>query len=260
MNPEADKFEEDFPLADQDLVLDLDGFEGPIDLLLNLARQQKVDLTRISILRLAEQYLEFIAAARRLRLEIAADYLVMAAWLAYLKSRLLLPEPETGEETPAPELADALALRLRRLEAMRNAGENLLQRPRLGRDVFARGSPEGIEVVRTHVYEVSLFELLKAYGDNRRRIDSSKLTIETSKLYSLSDALERLSRQIGHTVEWTTLAAYFPEGLTDALVFRSAVASTLAASLELVRDGKAAIRQSNAFGPIQIRGKEAANG
>lgn len=260
MNPEADSFEEDFPRADQDLVLDLDGFEGPIDLLLNLARQQKVDLTRISILRLAEQYLEFIAAARRLRLEIAADYLVMAAWLAYLKSRLLLPEPETGEETPAPELADALALRLRRLDAMRNAGEDLLQRPRLGRDVFARGAPEGIEVVQTHVYEVSLFELLKAYGDNRRRIDSSKLTIETSNLYSLSDALERLSRQIGHTVEWTALAAYFPEGLTDALVFRSAVASTLAASLELVRDGKAAIRQSNAFGPIQIRGKEAANG
>lgn len=258
MNPEADSFEEDLPR--QDLVLDLDGFEGPIDLLLNLARQQKVDLTRISILRLAEQYLEFIAAARRLRLEIAADYLVMAAWLAYLKSRLLLPEPETGEETPAPELADALALRLRRLDAMRNAGEDLLQRPRLGRDVFARGAPEGIEVVRTHVYEVSLFELLKAYGDNRRRIDSSKLTIETSKLYSLSDALDRLSRQIGHTVEWTALAAYFPEGLADALVFRSAVASTLAASLELVRDGKAAIRQSNAFGPIQIRGKEAANG
>ncbi len=258
MNPEADSFEEDFPR--QDLVLDLDGFEGPIDLLLNLARQQKVDLSRISILRLAEQYLDFIAAARRLRLEIAADYLVMAAWLAYLKSRLLLPEPEPGEEASAPELADALALRLRRLDAMRNAGENLLQRPRLGRDVFARGAPEGIEVFQTHVYEVSLFDLLKAYGDNRRRADSSQLTIETSKLYSLSDALERLSRQIGHTVEWTSLAAFFPEELTDALVFRSAVASTLAASLELVRDGKAAIRQSNAFGPIQIRGKEAANG
>lgn len=258
MNPEADSFEEDFPR--QDLVLDLDGFEGPIDLLLNLARQQKVDLSRISILRLAEQYLDFIAAARRLRLEIAADYLVMAAWLAYLKSRLLLPEPEPGEEASAPELADALALRLRRLDAMRNAGENLLQRPRLGRDVFARGAPEGIEVFQTHVYEVSLFDLLKAYGDNRRRADSSQLTIETSKLYSLSDALERLSRQIGHTVEWTSLAAFFPEELADALVFRSAVASTLAASLELVRDGKAAIRQSNAFGPIQIRGKEAANG
>ena len=260
MNPEADSFEEDFPRADQDLVLDLDGFEGPIDLLLNLARQQKVDLARISILRLAEQYLDFIAAARRLRLEIAADYLVMAAWLAYLKSRLLLPEPEPGEEASAPELADALAFRLRRLDAMRNAGENLLQRPRLGRDVFGRGAPEGIEVFQTHVYEASLFDLLKAYGDNRRRADSSQLTIESSKLYSLSDALERLSRQIGHTVEWTALAAFFPEEMKDALVFRSAVASTLAASLELVRDGKAAIRQSNAFGPIQIRGKEAANG
>lgn len=260
MNPEADSFEEDFPRADQDLVLDLDGFEGPIDLLLNLARQQKVDLARISILRLAEQYLDFIAAARRLRLEIAADYLVMAAWLAYLKSRLLLPEPDPGEEASAPELADALALRLRRLDAMRNAGENLLQRPRLGRDVFARGAPEGIEVFQSHVYEVSLFDLLKAYGDNRRRADSSQLTIETSNLYSLSDALERLSRQIGHTVEWTALAAFFPEEMTDALIFRSAVASTLAASLELVRDGKAAIRQPNAFGPIQIRGKEAANG
>ncbi len=156
--------------AARELVLDLDGFEGPIDVLLVLARGQKVDLTKISILELAEQYLVFVAEARRISLELAADYLVMAAWLAYLKSRLLLPEPETDEDEPtAPELAEALKFQLRRIESMQDAGARLMARPRVGRDVFNRGAPEGIEIIRTPVYELTLFELLRAYSHNRRK-------------------------------------------------------------------------------------------
>lgn len=258
----ADAFSEEPVREMYDLVLDLDGFEGPIDLLLTLARQQKVDLTKISILRLAEQYLAFITAAKRLRLEIAADYLVMAAWLAYLKSRLLLPEPETDEEESGPMLAEALTFQLRRLDAMRDAGEKILAMPRLGRDVFRRGAPEGMEVVRTPVYELSLYELLKAYGDQRRRATASSLTIEASKLYSMSDAVERLRGIVGNIAEWTTLSNFLPKELMDGIVFRSAVASTFAASLEMVKEGRAEIRQTSAFGPIFIKGREeaAANG
>jgi segregation and condensation protein A len=255
---ETDDFEQEPVREMYDLVLDLEGYEGPIDLLLTLARQQKVDLTKISILKLAEQYLAFIMAAKRLRLEIAADYLVMAAWLAYLKSRLLLPPPEEDEEASGPELAEALTFQLRRLDAMRDAGEKLLLMPRLGRDVFPRGAPEGMEVVRTPVYEITLYELLKAYGDNRRRAASSSLVIEASQLYSLSDAIVRLRDIVGHIGEWTTLAAFLPAELQDGLMTRSAVASTFAASLEMVKEGRASIRQSTAFGPIFIKGKEAA--
>ena len=241
-------------------MLELDGFEGPIDLLLTLARQQKVDLARISILELVEQYLAFIAASRRLRLEIAADYLVMAAWLTYLKSRLLLPEPEAEDEPTAPELAAALAFRLRRLDAMRNAGAALYAMPRLGRDVFARGAPEGMKVARTPVYEITLFDVLKAYGDNRRRVSAaSDLTIEASNLYSLSDAVERLSSLLGGIRDWTALSSFLPDGPADGLLLRSAVASTFAASLEFARAGTIQVRQSRPFGPIMIRGKEAAD-
>ena len=261
MSDQPDTFEEEPTRQMYDLVLDLDGFEGPIDLLLTLARQQKVDLTRISILTLAEQYLSFIAAAKKLRLEIAADYLVMAAWLAYLKSRLLLPEAEDDEEGSGPELAEALTFQLRRLDSMRDAGEKLLVRPRLGRDVFARGAPEGMEVIRTPVYEVSLYDLLKSYGDNRRRASASQLTIEASQLYSLGDAIERMRGIIGNFGDWTSLAAFLPDELADGVVRRSAVASTFAASLEMVKEGRAHIRQSSAFGPIFVKGKEAvANG
>lgn len=261
MADETDSFEEEPVKEMYDLVLDLDGFEGPIDLLLTLARQQKLDLTKISILKLAEQYLAFITAAKKLRLEVAADYLVMAAWLAYLKSRLLLPPPEEDEEDSGPVLAEALTFQLRRLDSMRDAGEKLLVMPRLGRDVFPRGAPEGMEVVKTPVYEITLYELLKAYGDNRRRATSSNLVIEASQLFSLSDAIERLRSIVGHVEEWTTLGAFLPEELVDGLVLRSAVASTFAASLELVKEGKANIRQANAFGPIYIKGREvAANG
>lgn len=249
-------FEDQEPerFGETDLVLDLEGYEGPIDVLLALARDQKVDLTHISILTLAEQYLAFISAARKLRLEIAADYLVMAAWLAYLKSRLLLPPPDNDDDMPsAPELAEALTFQLRRLEAMREAGEGLMVRPRLGRDVFGRGSPEGVQIVRTPVYDLSLYELLKAYGDQRRRQDSSVLQIEASELYSMDDALQRLRGLIGDMGDWAMLFSFLPKNLQGGLVERSAIAATFAAGLEMARAGHIRLRQGTAFGPIYVR-------
>jgi len=243
---------------DGELVVDLEGYEGPIDVLLVLARQQKVDLVHLSILQLADQYLTFIAEARRLRLEIAADYLVMAAWLAYMKSRLLLPEPEDDDEPSGPEMAEALAFQLRRLEAMQRAGAKVMALPRLGRDVFPRGAPEGVQVVNTPVYQLSLYELLKAYGEQQRRTQVPSLEIAATDIYSMDDALERLGRLLGSVPDWQTLQSFLPAGIRDGLIYRSAVASTLAASLELVRSGKLELRQSNAFGPIYMRPK--ANG
>ena len=220
---EIDRFEEDTseaPAPGGEFVVDLDGYEGPIDVLLALARNQKVDLARISILQLAEQYLAFIAAARGLRIEIAAEYLVMAAWLAYLKSRLLLPDTEPDDDGPSgTELAEALTFQLRRLESMQQAGLRLMARPRLGREVFQRGAPEGIEIVKTPVFEVSLFDLLKAYGDNRRRIDGSRLRIEPSSLFNIADAIERLSGLLGEMTDWRTLMSYLPPELAaDGLI------------------------------------------
>lgn len=237
------------------LVLDLDGFEGPIDVLLALARNQKVDITKISILTLAEQYLEFIAAARRLHLELAADYLVMAAWLAYLKSKLLLPEPEPEEEDQlsGSEMAEALSYQLRRLQAMRDAGDKVMGLPRLGQDFFARGAPEGVTIERTPVYELTLFELLKAYGDQTRRKDNSVLSIEASELYSMDEALHRLQGLMGQIVEWRSLLSFIPPGYNDGVLLRSAVAATFAAGLELVRVGDLDLRQGTAFGPIYVR-------
>ena len=244
-----------------DLVVEIDGFEGPLDLLLTLARKQKVDLTRISISTLAEQYLSFISAAKKIRLEIAADYLVMAAWLAYLKSRLLLPTTDDQEDASAPEMAEALTFQLRRLDVMRDAGETLMARPRLGRDVFARGTPEGMDVVKTPVYQLSLYEVLKSYADNRRRVKASQLTIEASSLHSLSDALERMRGLIGDMTDWTALTAFLPSDLLDGVVLRSGIASTFSASLEMVKEGRAEIRQSGSFGPIFVKKKEiTANG
>ena len=236
-------------------MLDLDGYEGPIDVLLVLARQQKVDLARISILDLAEQYLGFIAAARRLDLEIAADYLVMAAWLVYLKSRLLLPEEEDHEEPSGPELAEALSFQLRRLQAMQERGRQMMARPLLGRDVFARGDPEQTEVVRRSVYEVSLFDLLSAYGESRRRRVDAVLEIEPSALYSVADAIDRLSGLGVGTVDWQTLFEFLPPEAGGGLRLRSAVASTFVAGLELARMGRIEFRQLNPFGPIYIRGR-----
>jgi len=255
MSAETEPFElpQKRPHASADLVVDLEGYEGPIDVLLTLAREQKVDLTKISILRLADQYLAFIAAARSLKLEIAADYLVMAAWLAYLKSRLLLPQPPGQGEPSADELVAALAHRLQRLEAMQQAGSQLFARPLLGRDVFRRGAPEGLPRKFIPLYDTSIYELLKAYGTGRERHDASVLQIAPAELYSMDDALQRLSRVVGHVPEWRTLMSFLPARLGDALVRRSAIASTFAASLELVRSGKIQLRQEIAFGPIYLR-------
>lgn len=236
------------------LVLDLGAYEGPIDMLLTLAREQKVDLTKISILRLAEQYLQYIAEARRMRIEIAADYLVMAAWLAYLKSRLLLPEPEVQSEEPSgEELAAALAFQLRRLEAMQQAGGRLMARPLLGRDVFARGTPEGLKQVTRPVYEATLYELLKAYGEGRRRTMPAILEIRATELFSMDDVLARFQGFIGTVTEWRSLAAFLPPNLRGGIVERSAIAATFAATLELVRSGRLQLRQDFAFGPIYLR-------
>jgi segregation and condensation protein A len=236
------------------LLLDLDGYEGPIDVLLALARDQKVDLTKISIRQLADQDLTFIEQARELRLELAADYLVMAAWLAYLKSRLLLPSTEAdGEQLSAAEMAERLAFQLQRLEAMRNLGRKLLERPRLGRDFFGRGAPEPLDIVNTPVYELSLYDLLKAYGDFKSRDVITALRIDPSELYSMETALERLRGLVGDLPNWTVLSAFLPKGLRGELVVRSALAATFAASLELAKSGKLKLQQSACFAPLYIR-------
>jgi segregation and condensation protein A len=237
------------------LVVDLDVYEGPLDVLLALAREQKVDITRISILKLADQYLEFISNARDLRLEIAADYLVMAAWLAYLKSRLLLPVPETEEDgLSGEEMAEALTYRLRRLEAIRNAGARLMALPRLGLDVFPRGRPEPVPVVRNPVYQLSLFELLRAYGDQRRRktahADYAPMPID---LYAIEDALARIESMLGKGPDWRTLLSFLPQSLRGGLVRRSAMAAMLTVGLEMTRTGQTELRQNFAFGPIYLR-------
>ena len=236
------------------LILDLDGFEGPLDVLLALTRNQKVDLSKISILELAEQYLTFIAEARELKLEIAADYLVMAAWLAYLKSRLLLPEPEGEEEPSGQELAEALAFRLRRLEAMRDAAAKMMRRPRLGIDIFTAGAPEGISIVRTSKYESSLYELLKAYADHKLDQERGEtLQIIASQSYSLEAAYRRLSEMLPGVPDWESMARFLPPEAGDSISLRSAIAVTFAASLELAREGKMQLRQFEPFGRIYVR-------
>jgi segregation and condensation protein A len=235
-------------------VLDLDGFEGPIDLLLSLAREQKVDLARISILALAEQYLAYVQRARDLKLELAADYLVMAAWLAYLKSRLLLPEEPGDDEPSGAELAEALAGRLRRLAAIRRAAEELLRRPRLGHERLPRGSPEGLAVRRTSRFRLSLHELLEAYVDQQLRRTEPHLTLVAAPVFRVEDALKRLARLLGGP-EWQNLLAYLPQGLSDERLRRSAIAAHLGACLELARDGAIELSQAAPFGPIYVRRK-----
>ena len=240
-------------------VVDIDGYEGPLDVLLVLAREQKVDLKEISIVQLADQYLGFVAEARRTNLELAAEYLVMAAWLAYLKSRLLLPESAGAEEPSGEAMAAALTFQLQRLEAMRDAGARLMARNRLGRDFFVRGRPESLSGNRVTVLRVDLFELLKAYGGHlRRRQDVQPLLIQTSELSSVEDALERLRRGLGSFPGWENLWRYLPpgtfEGLSQGrLAARSAMAATFAASLELVKQGGVKLRQGKAYGPIYLR-------
>ena len=238
------------------LVLDLDGFEGPIDLLLSLSREQKVDITKISILALAEQYLTFIAQAQRVNLELAADYLVMAAWLAYLKSRLLLPDDHGEEQPTGQQMADALAFQMRRLESMQEAGQRLFQRPMLGRDVFAVGAPEGVEVINEAVYEPSLYELMRCYGAIRSRNTDTVLHIVPQDLFTVEQAVERLRRLLGNIPDWADLYSFLPEDLKGSLIMRSAVASTFAATLELVRQGQAELRQDGAYHPIYVRARK----
>jgi segregation and condensation protein A len=237
----------------EQLVLELDGYEGPIDLLLALAREQKVDLGKISILALADQYLAFISRQRTLRLEIAADYLVMAAWLAYLKSRLLLPQPPADEEPSGAELAAELEHRLRLLEAMQTAGRRLMSRPRVGQDVFLRGAPEGLAVIAVPVFELSLYELLQAYGEGRRRTKAPVLAIAPSEFHSMDEALRRMSRFLGRIPDWREMTSFLPEELRGEVFLRSALAATFAASLELARSGRIELRQDRAFGPIYLR-------
>jgi len=236
----------------QQLVLELDGYEGPIDLLLALAREQKVDLGKISILALADQYLAFIARQRSLRLEIAADYLVMAAWLAYLKSRLLLPQPPEDDEPSAAELAAVLEHRLKLLEAMQTAGRRLMCRPRLGHDVFLRGMPEGLAVIAVPVYRLGLYELLRAYGDGRRN-KAAVLVIEPASFHSMDDALRHLAQFLGHVPDWRELTSFLPDELRGEIFRRSALAATFAATLELARNGRVELRQDRVFGPIYLR-------
>ncbi len=235
-----------------DFVVDLEGFEGPIDLLLALAREQKVDLARISILALADQYLAYIQEARELKLEVAADYLVTAAWLTYLKSRLLLPQPSADAEPSAAELAEALAARLRRLDAIRRAAEQLLLRPQLGALRFGPGRPAGLRVRRKSRFRLMLHELLQAYVDQRLRTREQRLTLMAPAVFRVEDALKRLTRTLGGP-DWHNLLAYLPPNLADERLRRSALASHLAASLELTRDGILEISQTNPFGPIYVR-------
>ena len=235
------------------LLLDLDGFEGPIDVLLALARDQKVDITQISILELADQYLAFITRARRVRLELAADYLVMAAWLAYLKSRLLLPEVEDDEQPSGQQMAEALAFQLRRLEAIQEAGTRLMARPLVGRDVFRRGRPEEAEIITENIFAANLYGLLKGYGDLRARLADSTLYIAPLDYYSVEEALERLQDLLGETPDWELLSKFLPQGLKKGPLMRSAVATTFAALLEAVREGRAELRQTVPFGPLYLR-------
>ena len=235
------------------LVIDVAGFEGPLDLLLYLARNQKVDLTRISVLALAEQYLEFVESARRVRLELAADYLVMAAWLAYLKSRLLIPQPAKDDGPSGEELAATLAFRLRRLEAIRDAAGRLVNRDRLGRDFFARGAPEIIVEETRSAYDANLYDLLSAYAALRQRNAVTNVTIARRRVWSLSEARLMLARLVGELDEWTALDRFLLRYLADPEERATVVASSFAATLELVREGRIEVRQDGAFGALYMR-------
>lgn len=248
----GDSFEDPPPRR---LVIDIAGFEGPLDLLLSLARDQKVDLSRLSILELAEQYLAFIARLDRSQLEEAADYLVMAAWLAYLKSRLLLPQSPPDDEPSGAEMAEALAFQLRRLEAMRAVGGQLAARPRLYRDVWSRGSPEEFGAAEKPVWDVSLFTLLKSYGAIAARRAVTALDIEVSDLYSVDAAIARLRTMLGDIPDWADLQSFLPAEL-HGLHLRSAMSAHFVAALELCRQGRLEIHQEAAFAPLWMRSRE----
>ena len=262
MNAEQD-FESDLPERGSDepsLMVDVEGFEGPLDLLLTLARQQKVDLAKISILALADQYLAFIEEARKMRLELAADYLVMAAWLAYLKSRLLLPEQHPFEGISAEEMANALARRLRRLEAIRQFAEQLLNRPQFGRDVFQRGQPEPIAEIKHPQWSATLYDLLSAYAARRQIRSRSVVRVAKRTVWSLAEAREALERLIGQTMDWSPLDQYLVAYMTDPSTVTTVLASSFAAALEMIREGRLEAHQQGAFSPLYLRRKQNAAG
>jgi segregation and condensation protein A len=242
------------PGAGETLVVDVEGFEGPLDLLLAMARTQKVDLAKISVLALAQQYLDFIAEARRLRLEIAADYLVMAAWLAFLKSKLLLPAEQDAEGEPTgEELAQLLAFRLKRLHAMREAAAQLMTRKRLGRDIFARGMPEPLRISRKSTYQADLYDLLKAYAQQRQRTAVRTWQVRQRTVWSLKEAREELERLLGMTCDWAPLDQLLAEFLVGPELRKTALASGFTATLEMTREGALEIRQTKVFAPLLVR-------
>ena len=235
------------------LMVDVEGFEGPLDLLLMLARQQKVDLARISILALANQYLAFIEAARQLRLELAADYLVMAAWLAYLKSRLLLPEVEGPDGPTAEEMATALAWRLKRLEAFREVASRLMGRPQLDRDVFGRGNPEPVADIKHPQWSATLYDLLSAYAVQRQRHALARVSFAQRSVWSLAEARAALDRLIGRASDWSRLDEFLITYVVEPSMRTTVLASSLAATLEVVREGAMEVHQHAAFAPIYVR-------
>ena len=241
------------------LIVDVEGFEGPLDLLLMLARQQKVDLAKISILALADQYLAFIEQARRLRLELAADYLVMAAWLAYLKSRLLLPETNESAGPSAEDMANSLALRLRRLEAFRAIAEQLMSRPQLSRDVFARGAPEPIVDIKRPQWSATIYDLLSAYANQRQKHALARVQVRQRSVWSLAEARVALDRLLGATTDWARLDEYLIAYVVEPSQRATALASSFAASLELVREGLLEVHQHAAFAPLYVRKRAAIN-
>src|SRR5437868_3388301 len=257
MSAEILSFETGRPaeLADNEpsLVVDVEGYEGPLDLLLALARQQRVDLHKISILALADQYLVFIEAARKIRLELAADYLVMAAWLAFLKSRLLLPEPATPDGPSAEEMATALANRLRRLEAIREASNRLMNRPQLQRDIFPRGNPEAIAEIKHPKFTATLFDLLTAYAAQRQQRVLATVHLAKRTVWSLTEARASLERLVGMAEDWSCLDEYLMSYVVDPSQRATVFASSFAAALELVREGEMELNQKEAFAPLYFR-------
>jgi segregation and condensation protein A len=256
---QTDWFAEPTPPPDDEvLYVDVGGYEGPLDLLLDLARRQKVDLAAISVLALAEQYLEFIETIREKRIEIAADYLVMAAWLAYLKSRLMVPQQQSDDDEPTGEMMAALLqFRLKRLEAMRQAAQRLMSRPRLGMAVHARGMPEPIQIIRHQLWDASLYDLLKAYAANRERAVPVDYTPFRRTVWSLNEAREILKRLVGDSADWVPMQTYLARFLTPE-DSATVMASTFASSLELARQGHVELRQNLAFGPLFVRRRQGA--
>ena len=260
MTPEEIAFEADVAVdratGEPALMVDVEGFEGPLDLLLALARQQKVDLAKISILALADQYLAFVEEARKLRLELAADYLVMAAWLAYLKSRLLLPDAHAPEGQSAEDMALALALRLKRLEAIRDVAERLFGRSQLDRDVFRRGQPEPIAHIKHPQYSATLYDLLSAYAQQRQKSALAHVRLAKRTVWSLAEAREALERLIGRSPDWTRLDEFLISYVVEPSLAPTVFASSFASTLEMVREGVMEMHQQGAFAPLYMRKRE----